>query len=98
MRDPHAVPGVSDSAGKQGLGVRAQVLDLAKRELSLSDDDVLRLDDSADLGQQLDSLQILQLVVAIEDHFKICFEPEDDDASTNLAEVVRVVELRLAQQ
>jgi acyl carrier protein len=80
------------------IELRSQVLDLARQELELSAEELERIDDSADLGQHLDSLQVLQLVVAIEDHFKICFEPEDDDASTTLAEVVRVVEQRLAQR
>ena len=30
------------------------------------------------LADQLDSVARLTLVVAIEDHFKICFEPEDE--------------------
>jgi len=76
--------------------LRSQVLDIARRELSLSDDDLARIDDTADLGEHLDSLQVLQLVVAIEDHFKICFEPEDDENSTTLGDVVGVVERRLA--
>ena len=76
--------------------LRSQVLDLARRELTLSAAQVERLDDSTELGQHLDSIQLLQLVVAIEDHFEICFEPEDDDESTTLSEVVRIIEQRLA--
>ena len=83
-----------------GRGGAAQVaedeLDLARRELTLSAAQVERLDDSTELGQHLDSIQLLQLVVAIEDHFEICFEPEDDDESTTLSEVVRIIEQRLA--
>ena len=75
--------------------VRKQVLELARRELSLSDGQLAQIDDTANLGEHLDSLQVLQLVVAIEDHFKICFEPEDDDAAHTLEAVVGVVERRL---
>ena len=46
----------------------------------------------ADLSEHLDSVQKLALVVAIEDHFEIAFNPEDDDAVTTLDDVVRIVE------
>lgn len=43
------------------------------------------------LDAQLDSLQRLTLVVAVEDHFEICFEPEDDEEAATAADVVRIV-------
>jgi acyl carrier protein len=49
-----------------------------------------------DLAAGLDSVDRLALVVAIEDHYQIAFEPEDDEAATTLDDVVRIVALRLA--
>ena len=48
------------------------------------------------LAEHLDSIRRLSLVVAIEDHFEICFEPEDDEAAVTLDDVVRIVTERLA--
>ena len=41
-------------------------------------------------------MQRLTLVVGIEDHFEICFEPEDDEQALTLGDVTRIVCLRLA--
>jgi acyl carrier protein len=76
--------------------LRRQVLELAGQELSLNDFELARIEDTANLSEHLDSLQVLQLVVAIEDHFRICFEPEDDDTAVTLRDVVAIVERRLA--
>ncbi len=69
--------------------VREQVLALAQEELG---DELPPVD--GDLSELLDSVQRLSLVVAIEDHFKVAFEPEDDDART-LDDVVSIVERHL---
>lgn len=50
-----------------------------------------------DLAEHLDSVQRLTLVVAIEDTFEICFEPEDDESATTLDDVIGVVVRRLAE-
>ena len=42
-------------------------------------------------------MQRLTLVVAIEDTFEICFEPEDDEAIVTLDDVVATVHRRLAE-
>lgn len=47
-----------------------------------------------DLGEHLDSMQRLALVVAVEDHFGIVFEPEDDEAARTVDDVVRLVHAR----
>lgn len=48
------------------------------------------------LDEHLDSVQRLTLVVAIEDHFGICFEPEDDEDARTIDDVVRIVLRHLA--
>lgn len=73
------------------MSIRDQVIQIAKAELGDA-----APDESAQLADALDSMQRLQLVVAIEDHFEICFEPEDDDAVHTLDDVTRVVTERLA--
>jgi acyl carrier protein len=47
------------------------------------------------LDEHLDSVQRLTLVVAVEDHFGICFEPEDDEEARTLDDVVRIVQRHL---
>ena len=76
--------------------IREQVLAIARKELALGEEELLKLGDEADLGEHLDSVQRLTLVVGIEDHFQICFEPEDDAQATTLADVTRLVHMRLA--
>jgi acyl carrier protein len=76
--------------------IHRQVLEIATAQLSLSADEVARLNHDSDLSEHLDSMQRLTLVVSIEDHFKICFEPEDDEQATTLGDVTRIVHQRLA--
>ena len=47
---------------------------------------------------QLDSLQQLELVVAIENEFEICLTPEDEQGLATLGELAAVVEQRLAER
>jgi len=49
-----------------------------------------------ELAEQLDSVQRLTLVVAIEDHFEICFEPEDEERIRGLDDLVSTIEAKLA--
>jgi acyl carrier protein len=49
-----------------------------------------------ELADSLDSMQRLSLVVAIEDHFEICFEPEDDEAVRTVDDVVAVIRGKLS--
>jgi len=76
--------------------IRTQVLQIATRELALQSETIVQLTDDTDLGEHLDSIQRLSLVVGIEDHFKICFEPEDDQQAITLADVVSIVERQMA--
>jgi acyl carrier protein len=48
-----------------------------------------------DLAEHLDSVQRLTLVVAIEDHFKVCFEPEDEATLVTLDDLVRAIQQKL---
>ncbi len=83
---------------RESTELRRQVLELAGRELSLTDGELARIDDTANLSEHLDSLQVLQLVVAIEDHFRICFDPEEDETAATLQEVVAIVGRHLAAE
>ena len=45
-----------------------------------------------DLANYLDSIKRLSLVVAIEDHWEICFEPEDEQIIHTLDDLVSVID------
>jgi acyl carrier protein len=47
---------------------------------------------------QLDSVQQLDLVVAIENEFEICLTPEDERGLATLGELAALVARRLAEQ
>lgn len=66
--------------------IRAVVLDLARRELRIDGP----LPEQA-LSQHLDSLQRLTLVVAIEDHFSIAFDPDDEAEIDTVDGVVALI-------
>ena len=42
---------------------------------------------TGDLSAELDSVQRLSLIVAIEDTFEICFEPEDESAIQSISDL-----------
>ncbi len=46
--------------------------------------------------EQLDSLQLMTLVVAIEDRFKIIIEPEDEEKIETIADLVELIETKVA--
>jgi acyl carrier protein len=74
--------------------IRARILELAAAELRLDAVPVEALADG-DLARHLDSVQRLTLVVAIEDTFAICLDPEDEAELATLDDVVRFVAARL---
>ena len=45
-----------------------------------------------DLSEHLDSIQRLTFVVAIEDHFEIAFDIEDDEQATTINDVIAIIE------
>ncbi len=51
-----------------------------------------------DLADQLDSVARLTLVVAIEDHFKICFDPEDEEDIHTVDQLVALIHRKLNAQ
>ena len=69
-----------------------EVILLAHRELNISQLPA----PEAPLDEHLDSMQRLGLVVAIEDHFQVAFEPEDDEEAKTLEDVVRILSHRLS--
>ena len=46
------------------------------------------------LSEQLDSMQRLSLMVAIEDHFEIIFEPEEEQEITGVQSLLRMIEAK----
>lgn len=76
--------------------IQRQVLEIARTQLSLGPSELQQLTASTELAAHLDSMQRLTLVVGIEDHFEICFEPEDDEQAHTLGDVTRIVSQRLA--
>lgn len=50
-----------------------------------------------DFTKQLDSIQRLSLVVAIEDEFEICFSPEDDTSIQTLNDLCQAI-LRILEE
>jgi len=72
--------------------IRRDIETIAQKELRTDEP----LPGGVVLAEHLDSIRRLSLVVAIEDHFEICFEPEDDEAAVTLDDVVRIVTERLA--
>jgi len=47
---------------------------------------------------QLDSVKQLELIVAIENEFEICFEPEEEHGLATVAELVALVEKRIQEE
>ncbi len=73
--------------------IRSTLQALATQELNLD-----RELTAGDLAAQLDSLQRLALVVAIEDHYEIIFEPDDDEKIETVDDVVALIERKLTER
>ena len=48
-------------------------------------------------AMELDSLRMLTLVVAIEDHFKVCLEEGDEAGLTTVGDLAGLIQKRLAE-
>lgn len=48
-----------------------------------------------DLAESLDSVQRLTLVVALEDRFEICFDPEDESGVKTMDDVMALLRQKL---
>ena len=70
--------------------IRQQLSRIAKEELGWT-----QPLPTGDLGETLDSMQRLSLVVEIEDHFEICFDPEEEETLNTLDDVIRVIDKKL---
>ena len=73
------------------IQIRETLQRLAREELAFSQP----LPDG-DLSEHLDSIQRLSFVVAIEDHFEIAFEPEDDERARTIQDVIEIVRQKLS--
>ena len=71
--------------------IRATIIEIASLELP-----DLNLD--GDFISSLDSVQRLTLVVALEDHFEICFDPENEAGLINLNDVTHHIHTQLKDQ
>lgn len=72
--------------------LRLRILEIARSELALDQP----IDEAQDLSLQLDSVQRLTLVVALEDAFEICFDPEEDEEIRSLEQVIDLVARKVA--
>ena len=63
-----------------------QVTDIVKNELGW-----LEPIPQGVLSDKLDSMQLLALSVAIEDHYEICFEPEEEEKTLTFNDLVELI-------
>ena len=71
--------------------ILAELRDIAHDALQLEGDLP-----EGDLAEHFDSMQRLAFVVAIEDHFEIAFEAEDDEAIKTVDDMLRIIRDKLA--
>ena len=71
--------------------VKAAIEEIARRELHIQGELT-----GGDLSELLDSIQRLTLVVAIEDHFEVVLEPEEEATITTIDDVARLVAGKLS--
>ena len=72
--------------------IRQELAQLVKTKLRFEG----QLDDG-ELADKLDSIQRLTLVVAIEDHFRICFDPDDEQQIRDLSDLLRMIGTKLEE-
>lgn len=73
--------------------IKQAVIELGREELQWEQDIP-----EGDLSEYLDSMKRLSLVVAIEDHWQICLEPEDEEEIRTLDDLVKVIHSALQEQ
>lgn len=71
-----------------------QLRDIARRELDHDGelDGELRRDQRLVEDLRLDSLQLLTLATAVEDHFRICLDEDDEQSIATVDDLLRLVE------
>ena len=72
--------------------IRAVLKEIAKEELDWENELP-----TGSLSQSLDSMQKMSLVVAIEDRFHICFEPEEEEAIDSIDELVAFIDSKITK-
>ncbi len=79
---------------------RARILDGIRQILREALDVQSPLSGGTDLlaDLKLDSIQQMTLVVELENHFAICFDPGEEEGVTTLDQLARLVERRLQRE
>lgn len=72
--------------------VLGALAELARRELSYEGE--LALDTSLVETLELDSIRLLQLLVAVEDHFEVCLDEGDEEGLETAGDLVRLLRER----
>ena len=70
---------------------------LAKEQLHWDEETLSKANSGADLADYLDSMKRLSLVIAIEDHWQICLEPEHEESVRTLNDLLEVISKLLEQ-
>jgi len=73
--------------------VAAEIRRLAREQLA----DGAAFGDEEELASRLDSLQILALVTAVEDRFRVVLTPDDAAGTRSLADLARLVSRRAGE-
>ncbi len=76
--------------------ILVQVRELAAERLSLDVDLHPESRLIEDLG--LDSLRLQALAVEVENHYRICLEPEDEESIVTVADLVRTISAKLSEK
>ena len=74
--------------------ILATIAELAREQLDFTGH--LRLDMRLVEDLELDSIRLLTLATAVEDHFRICLDEDDESSIATVADLVGVVESKLA--
>ena len=72
----------------------ADLAEIAKRELAY--EGPLSLETSLVETLELDSIRLLQLLVAVEDHFEVCLDEGDEEGLETAGDLVRLLKARRA--
>ena len=73
--------------------IREKIIELVTEDLGWSENLP-----EGDLSEHLDSIQKFSLVVAIEDHYEICFEPEEGEQIIDMNGIATLVQTKLKQK
>lgn len=73
--------------------ILAQIRELARDRLGLEAEVRAESRLIEDLG--LDSLRLQALAVEVENHYRICLEPEDEESIATVADLVRTIAVKL---